>query len=120
MLCAVVHEYGVNWSLASEILNGMTAGGFYRGIVRHPVHCCERYRELVQRHVLSISDNNVHNEKASNVGVGKALLRVTEVTFLYSYAYAYTYNFLVVFITVRHFSNVGACKGVVGYGVGTS
>lgn len=78
MLCAVVHEYGVNWSLASEILNGMTAGGFYRGIVRHPVHCCERYRELVQRHVLSISDNNVHNEKASNVGVGKALLRVTE------------------------------------------
>ncbi|KAL4560597.1 hypothetical protein LXL04_032750 [Taraxacum kok-saghyz] len=87
VLCAVVHEYGVNWSLASEVLYGMTAGGFYRGIVRHPVHCCERYRELVQRHVLSTSDNNNNttnnnnhnnNEKTSNVGVGKALLRVTE------------------------------------------
>lgn len=77
VLCAVVHEYGVNWSLASEVLYGMTAGGFYRGIVRHPVHCCERYRELVQRYVLSSSDN-VNNEKVSNVAVGKALLRVTE------------------------------------------
>ncbi|KAJ9559094.1 hypothetical protein OSB04_013708 [Centaurea solstitialis] len=77
VLCAVVHEYGVNWSLASDVLNGMTTGGFYRGIVRHPVHCCERYRELVQRYVLSASDN-AHNEKSSNVGGGKALLRVTE------------------------------------------
>ncbi|KVH99991.1 hypothetical protein Ccrd_021741 [Cynara cardunculus var. scolymus] len=42
VLCAVVHEYGVNWSLASDVLNGMTTGGFYRGILRHPVHCCER------------------------------------------------------------------------------
>lgn len=77
VLCAVVHEYGVNWSLASDVLNGMTTGGFYRGILRHPVHCCERYRELVQRYVLSTFDN-LHNEKSSNVGVGKALLRVTE------------------------------------------
>ncbi|KAL8204879.1 hypothetical protein R6Q57_010502 [Mikania cordata] len=74
VLCAIVHEYGVNWSLASDVLYGMTAGGFYRGIVRHPVHCCERYRELVQKYVLSTSDNNVHNEKSS----GKALLRVSE------------------------------------------
>ncbi|KAI7733700.1 hypothetical protein M8C21_018678, partial [Ambrosia artemisiifolia] len=74
VLCAIVHEYGVNWSLASDVLYGMTAGGFYRGIVRHPVHCCERYRELVQKHVLSTLDNNIHNEKSS----GKALLRVSE------------------------------------------
>ncbi|MFS7908575.1 putative DNA helicase chromatin remodeling SNF2 family [Helianthus anomalus] len=74
VLCAIVHEYGVNWSLASDVLYGMTAGGFYRGIVRHPVHCCERYRELVQKHVLSTFDNNIHNEKSS----GKALLRVSE------------------------------------------
>ncbi|XP_076901176.1 protein PHOTOPERIOD-INDEPENDENT EARLY FLOWERING 1-like [Bidens hawaiensis] len=75
VLCAVVNEYGVNWSLASDVLYGMTAGGFYRGIIRHPVHCCERYRELVQKHVLSSSDNNnIHNEKSS----GKALLRVSE------------------------------------------
>ncbi|KAK9058759.1 hypothetical protein SSX86_023601 [Deinandra increscens subsp. villosa] len=74
VLCAIVHEYGVNWSLASDVLYGMTAGGFYRGIVRHPVHCCERYRELVQKYVLSASDNNIHNEKSS----GKALLRVSE------------------------------------------
>lgn len=75
-LCAVVHEYGVNWSMASDVLFGMTAGGFYRGIVRHPVHCCERYRELVQKYVLSTFDN-LHNEKSS----GKALLRVSEVSF---------------------------------------
>lgn len=72
VLCAIVHEYGVNWSLASDVLYGMTAGGFYRGILRHPVHCCERYRELVQRYVLSTFDNI--NEKSS----GKALLKVTE------------------------------------------
>lgn len=75
VLCASVHEYGVNWSLVSDILYGMAPGGVYRGIVRHPVHCCERYRELVQRYVLS-SDNL--NDKASNVVGGKALLRVSE------------------------------------------
>ncbi|KAJ0503173.1 putative DNA helicase chromatin remodeling SNF2 family [Helianthus annuus] len=74
VLCAIVHEYGVNWSLASDVLYGMTAGGFYRGIARHPVHCCERYRELVQKYVLSTVDNNITNEKSS----GKALLRVSE------------------------------------------
>lgn len=76
VLCGIIHEYGVNWSLASDVLYGMTAGGFYRGIVRHPVHCCERYRELVQKHVLSTFENNIHNEKSS----GKALLRVSEVS----------------------------------------
>ncbi|XP_071685564.1 protein PHOTOPERIOD-INDEPENDENT EARLY FLOWERING 1 [Rutidosis leptorrhynchoides] len=73
VLCAIVHEYGVNWSLASDVLYGMTAGGLYRGIVRHPVHCCERYRELVQRYVLSTSEN-LHNDKSG----GKALVRVSE------------------------------------------
>ncbi|XP_059662554.1 protein PHOTOPERIOD-INDEPENDENT EARLY FLOWERING 1 isoform X2 [Cornus florida] len=77
LLCAVVHEYGPNWSLVSETLYGMTAGGFFRGRVRHPVHCCERFRELIQRYVLSSADN-FNNEKASNTGSGKALLRVTE------------------------------------------
>uniref|UniRef100_A0A5B7AQU5 DNA helicase n=1 Tax=Davidia involucrata TaxID=16924 RepID=A0A5B7AQU5_DAVIN len=77
MLCAVVHEYGPHWSLVSEILYGITAGGFYRGRFRHPVHCCERFRELIQRYVLSAADN-LNNEKAGNTGSGKALLKVTE------------------------------------------
>lgn len=77
VLCAVVHEYGPYWNLVSETLYGMTAGGFYRGKYRHPVHCCERYRELIQRHVLFAPDNPV-NEKFSNAGSGKALLKVTE------------------------------------------
>ncbi|CAK9140298.1 unnamed protein product [Ilex paraguariensis] len=77
ILCAVVHEYGPQWSLVSEVLYGMTAGGFYRGRFRHPVHCCERFRELIQRYVLSAADN-LNNEKASNAGSGKALLKVTE------------------------------------------
>ncbi|KAL5545473.1 hypothetical protein UlMin_005160 [Ulmus minor] len=77
ILCAVVHEYGPHWNLVSETLYGMTAGGFYRGRYRHPVHCCERFRELIQKYVLSTSDHP-NNEKASNAGSGKALLKVTE------------------------------------------
>lgn len=77
ILCAMVHEYGPQWSLVSETLYGMTAGGFYRGRYRHPVHCCERFRELVQRYVLAAPDNP-NNEKVSNAGSGKALLKVTE------------------------------------------
>ncbi|XP_058207569.1 protein PHOTOPERIOD-INDEPENDENT EARLY FLOWERING 1 isoform X1 [Rhododendron vialii] len=77
MLCALVHEYGPHWSLVSETLYGMVAGGLYRGRYRHSVHCCERYRELIQRHVLSAADNP-NNEKAGNTCSGKALLKVTE------------------------------------------
>ncbi|KAJ4705577.1 protein PHOTOPERIOD-INDEPENDENT EARLY FLOWERING 1-like [Melia azedarach] len=77
ILCAVVHEYGPHWSLVSDTLYGMTAGGFYRGRYRHPVHCCERFRELIQRYILSAPDNSF-NEKISNMGSGKALLKVTE------------------------------------------
>lgn len=78
MLCALVHEYGPHWSLVSETLYGMVAGGLYRGRYRHSVHCCERFRELIQRHVLSAADNP-NNEKAGNTCSGKALLKVTEV-----------------------------------------
>lgn len=81
ILCAVVHEYGPNWSLASETLYGMTAGGFYRGRYRHRIHCCERFRELIQKYVLTVSENSV-NEKINNVGSGKSLLKVTEVCFV--------------------------------------
>ncbi|XP_061364443.1 protein PHOTOPERIOD-INDEPENDENT EARLY FLOWERING 1 isoform X2 [Gastrolobium bilobum] len=77
ILCAVVHEYGPNWSLVSEMLYGMTAGGSYRGRYRHPVHCCERFRELFQKYVLFSMDNTNH-EKINSTGSGKALLKVTE------------------------------------------
>lgn len=83
ILCAVVHEYGPHWSLVSETLYGMTAGGFYRGRYRHPIHCCERFRELIQRYVLSAPENPI-NEKMSNTGSGKALLKVTEVSLTWS------------------------------------
>ena len=80
ILCAAVHEYGPYWNFVSEILYSMTAGGFYRGRYRHPVHCCERFRELIQRFVLSSPDNPNH-EKVCSTGPGKALLKVTEVGF---------------------------------------
>lgn len=79
ILCAIVHEYGPNWSLVSDALYGMTAGGFYRGRYRNPIHCCERFRELIQRNVLSAMDNP-NNEKAGHVVSGKGSLKVTEVT----------------------------------------
>ncbi|KAF8411770.1 hypothetical protein HHK36_004329 [Tetracentron sinense] len=77
ILCAIIQEYGTHWSLVSDALYGMTAGGSYRGRFRHPVHCCERFRELFYRYVLSATDNP-NNEKVNNTGSGKALLKVTE------------------------------------------
>lgn len=78
ILCATVHEYSTHWSLVSDILYGMTAGGFYRGRFRHPAHCCERFRELFSKYVLSTTDHP-NNEKNISAGSGKALLKVTEV-----------------------------------------
>lgn len=77
ILCAMVHEYGTHWSMISSTLYSMTAGGFYRGRYRHPVHCCERYRELIQRYVISAPDNP-NSEKITNASSGKALLKITE------------------------------------------
>ncbi|KAL0359443.1 UNVERIFIED_CONTAM: protein PHOTOPERIOD-INDEPENDENT EARLY FLOWERING 1 [Sesamum angustifolium] len=44
---------------------------------RHPIHCSERFRELIQRYVFSASDA-INNDKAVGIGSGKSLLRVTE------------------------------------------
>ncbi|GAB2295490.1 Pharynx and intestine in excess protein 1 [Dionaea muscipula] len=77
VLCALVHEYGLNWRLVSETLYGMTAGGFFRGRFRHPVHCSERYRELCQKYVLSVADS-LNIEKPSNAAPAKAVLKVSE------------------------------------------
>ncbi|CAM0908654.1 unnamed protein product [Alopecurus aequalis] len=76
VLCGTVHEYGPIWELASEFLHSMPGGGLYRGRYRHPVHCCERFRELICKHVLSATDNP-NSEKAPS-GAGKAILKVTE------------------------------------------
>ncbi|XP_058091904.1 protein PHOTOPERIOD-INDEPENDENT EARLY FLOWERING 1-like isoform X2 [Magnolia sinica] len=78
ILCAVVHEYSANWSLASDVLYDMPAGGLYRGRFRHPAHCCERYRELFVKCVSSTTTDHPHNEKTGSAGSGKALLKVTE------------------------------------------
>ncbi|XP_010673306.2 protein PHOTOPERIOD-INDEPENDENT EARLY FLOWERING 1 isoform X3 [Beta vulgaris subsp. vulgaris] len=77
VLCALVHEYGPNWSLVSDSLYSMAAGGLYRGRFRHPTLCCERFRELVQIYVHAMADT-LNNEKASTTGPAKGLLRVTE------------------------------------------
>ncbi|GER52476.1 helicase [Striga asiatica] len=77
VLCRTVYEYGPNWNLASEILYGSVAGGSYRGRFRHPVHCSERFRDLIQRYVFTVSDG-ANNEKSVGAVSGKALLRVSE------------------------------------------
>jgi hypothetical protein len=77
VLCATVHEYGPLWELTSDILHSLPCGSFYRGRYRHPVHCCERYRELFCKHAMSATDNS-NCEKVSS-GTGKAILRVSEV-----------------------------------------
>ncbi|KNA09216.1 hypothetical protein SOVF_155580 [Spinacia oleracea] len=77
VLCALVQEYGPNWSLVSDSLYGMSAGGLYRGRFRHPTLCCERYRELFQKYVHAGADTP-NNEKTSTTGPAKGLLKVTE------------------------------------------
>nr|GMD44637.1 protein PHOTOPERIOD-INDEPENDENT EARLY FLOWERING 1 isoform X1 [Ipomoea batatas] len=77
ILCAAVYEYGPHWRLVSDILYGITGGGLYRGRFRHPVHCSERFRELIQRYVFSASDV-INSERVNNISSGKGLLKVTE------------------------------------------
>lgn len=79
ILCAAVYEYGPHWRLVSDILYGITGGGLYRGKFRHPVHCSERFRELIQRFVFSASDV-INSERVNNISSGKGLLKVTEVS----------------------------------------
>lgn len=76
VLCGTVHEYGPLWELASDFLHSLPGGAFYRGKYRHPVHCCERYRELFCKHAMSATDNS-NSEKVPS-GTGKAILRVSE------------------------------------------
>ncbi|VFQ59291.1 unnamed protein product [Cuscuta campestris] len=77
ILCAAVHEYGPHWRLVSDILYGITGGGVYMGKFRHPVHCSERFRELIHRYVFSAPDV-LNSDKANNFGSGKGFLKVTE------------------------------------------
>ncbi|KAG8059822.1 hypothetical protein GUJ93_ZPchr0002g26685 [Zizania palustris] len=76
VLCATVNEYGPLWELASDFLHSVPGGAFYRGRYRHPVHCCERFRELLCKLILSATDNS-NSEKVPS-GTGKAILKVTE------------------------------------------
>ncbi|XP_011622082.2 protein PHOTOPERIOD-INDEPENDENT EARLY FLOWERING 1 isoform X1 [Amborella trichopoda] len=76
LLCAIVHEYGLHWNLASDTLYGMPAGGFYRGRFRHPAHCLKRFRELFLGHISSATENP--NTEKNHSGGAKALLKVTE------------------------------------------
>ncbi|VAI81640.1 unnamed protein product [Triticum turgidum subsp. durum] len=76
VLCGTVHEYGPVWELASDLLHSIPGGACYRGRYRHPVHCCERFRELFCKYVLSATDN-ANSEKAPS-GAGKAVLKVSE------------------------------------------
>lgn len=79
VLCATVHEYGPHWDLVSDMVRSELGLGGYRGRSRHPVHCCERFRELFFKHVLSTAERDNNTEKASSSGAGKAVLKVTEV-----------------------------------------
>ncbi|CAH9068505.1 unnamed protein product [Cuscuta epithymum] len=77
ILCAAVHEYGPHWSLVSDILYGITGGGVYTGRFRHPVHCNERFRELIHRYIISAPEV-INSDKVNNICTGKGLLKVTE------------------------------------------
>jgi hypothetical protein len=78
VLCAVVHEYGGNWQLASDALAGGPDGGVYRGRHRHPIHCRERFRQLLARTAAAASGDPTSEKSAVNAATN-AQLRVTEV-----------------------------------------
>ncbi|GLJ18606.1 hypothetical protein SUGI_0331380 [Cryptomeria japonica] len=75
VLCAIVHEYGINWALASDTLYGISSGGFYRGRYRHPIHCRERFGELFLNNISSTNTDS-NSEKANSSA--KTQLKVTE------------------------------------------
>ncbi|KAJ4799125.1 Helicase SWR1 [Rhynchospora pubera] len=78
VLCATLHEYGPHWGLVSDMVHTEFGFGGYRGRSRHPVHCCERFRELFFKHVMSTAERDNNTERASSSGSGKAILKVTE------------------------------------------
>lgn len=78
VLCAVVHEYGGNWALASDALAGVPDGGVYRGRHRHPVHCRERFRQLLAQNAAAASGDPT-SEKSALSAATNAQLKVTEV-----------------------------------------
>ena len=78
VLCAVVHEYGGNWQLASDALAGVPDGGVYRGRHRHPIHCRERFRQLLAQNAAAASGDPSSEKSAQNAATN-AQLRVTEV-----------------------------------------
>lgn len=78
VLCAVVHEYGGNWQLASDALGGGPDGGVYRGRHRHPIHCRERFRQLLVQNAAAASGDPT-SEKSAVSAATNAPLRVTEV-----------------------------------------
>lgn len=75
ILCAMVHEYGINWALASDTLYGISSGGFFRGRYRHPIHCRERFGELFLNNI-SFTNTDSNSEKANSSA--KTQLKVTE------------------------------------------
>ncbi|MCO5555305.1 hypothetical protein L7F22_008850 [Adiantum nelumboides] len=78
IFCAVVHEYGGNWLLASEILFGVPDGGIYRGRYRHPAHCRERFRQLLSKYTSITSSKEFYGDKAGLNAGSNAPLKVTE------------------------------------------
>ncbi|KAL3680093.1 hypothetical protein R1sor_023049 [Riccia sorocarpa] len=76
VLCAVVHEYGGNWQLASDVLAGMPDGNIYRGRHRYPFHCRERFRQLLSQNATTGADGN--SEKSVPNAASSASIKVTE------------------------------------------
>eukprot|EP01018_Ginkgo_biloba_P024829 Gb_30810 [translate_table: standard] len=77
VLCAIVHEYGLNWDLASDTLNGISSGGIYRGRYRHPVYCRERFAALFLNNISSNAGDS-NSEKTGSNASAKTQLKVTE------------------------------------------
>ncbi|CAM6104661.1 unnamed protein product [Calypogeia fissa] len=77
ILCAVVHEYGGNWQLASDALAGIPDGSIYRGCHRHPFHCRERFRQLLALYAFASGGDPSSDRHALNAATS-AHVKVTE------------------------------------------
>lgn len=94
VFCAVVHEYGGNWLLASDTLSGVPDGGAYRGRYRHPAHCRERFRQLLSKYTSIASTKDLISEKVGLHAASNAPLKVTEVC-IYGLFVCFLVNFIV-------------------------
>ena len=69
LLLAIVHEFGVNWTLVSEVLSRSLS---MHGIYRPSQQCRQRFRQLTMHEGQSLTDEKAYENLSSRLGKQQA------------------------------------------------